>query len=147
MGWEVSLVAAWLAACQGADCDSAACIVEETVTVTGILSNGHPWSVTVCTDTSDCASGTVDIYQAVALVGHGDAGATTSRVLSDSKVQLTVDLGGSVVSDGRPVHVTIKDAMGNDVTSVEHVIHLATENVGGQDCPVMCPESHVTKDL
>jgi hypothetical protein len=140
----VVLVAVWLVACHGPYCDSVACIEAETVTVTGIPSGGHPWSVTVCTDTSDCASGTVDIYQSVVLVGPGDASATTGRVSADSRIELSVSMDGAVVTDGRPVHVTVRDAKGDDVTTVDHIIHLASENVGDSDCPVMCPESRVT---
>ena len=141
------LVTVWLGACHGPYCDSVACIVAETVTVTGLPSGGHPWSITACTDTSNCASGTIDIYQTVGLVGSGDLSATTGQVSSDSKVELSVSFGGAVVTDGRAVHVTIKNAKGDDVASIDHVIRLASENVGDSDCPVMCRESRVTKQL
>jgi hypothetical protein len=58
-----ALTFAWLTSCRGPECDSPGCIVAETLSVTGIPATGAPWSVTVCTDGSDCATTTIGVYE------------------------------------------------------------------------------------
>ncbi len=153
--WLLVLLAAWCVSCRGPICDSVGCIVAETVTVTGIPTDGHSWLVTVCAGGYPCESGTIDVYQSVTLTEVGDASATqdgesataTTTRPTASKIDLTVSLTGGVVTEGRQVRVTVKDASGTELKAVDHTVHLASTNVGGEDCPVMCPESRTTASV
>jgi hypothetical protein len=129
--------------CRGPECDSPGCTVGETLSVTGIPASGAPWSVSVCTDTSACATTTIDVYE---LRSSGNAGFTTGRPVNGS-IDLTVTLTGAVVTEGRPVHLTVADVAGHTVTSLDHVVHLEPETLGGASCQVQCLGSHATKAL
>jgi hypothetical protein len=77
---------------------------------------------------------------------EGNASFTTDRP-ANGLINLTVELTGTVVTEGRPVHLTVADAAGHTVTSLDHVVHLEPETIGDSSCQVQCTGSHATKAL
>jgi hypothetical protein len=116
----------------------------ETLTVTGIPASGAPWSASVCADPNPCVAATIGVYETQ---GSGDATFTTDRPVNGS-ITLTVGVtGATVVTEGRLVHLTVTDAAGHVVTTVDHAVHLEPETIGDSSCQIQCTGSHTTKAL